>query len=56
MGFQMESIHVMCSTMTKKERRRLHTNTQFLDTREKKQEKGKKNRHILDYFQKDPDF
>ena len=38
----MESRHVMCSTMTKKERRRPHTNTRFPDTREKKQEKGKK--------------
>lgn len=44
MGFQMESIHVMCSTVTKKERRP-HTNTWFPDTREKKQEKGKKQTH-----------
>lgn len=55
MGFQTESTHVVHSTMNKKERKKPHTNAQFLDTRKKKQERGK-NRHILDYFQEGPDF
>lgn len=42
-GFQIESTHIVPNTVNKKERKKekTHTNAQFLDTTEKKQEKEK---------------